>query len=200
MKIIKLLVGISTAVSLSFGGGDRAPVTVDAVEIPAGPSPFYIGITGGAIQVNNDFSKEEISATTVTLAAGYTYNEYITVEARYTLGVDTSYDAGNITPAVPDYDGDVSNIGIYLKPTYSFGEVGVYALLGYGKLYLSDLNGGDAAEEGFQWGAGLSYAITEHISVYAEYLSLYDDTGFDYVAQLDDVTAEAVNVGLTYRF
>ena len=58
----------------------------------------------------------------------------------------------------------------------------------------------DAVEDGFQWGLGASYAFTEEVSVFADYISLYDDTGFDYRAKLDDVDADTWTVGLTYNF
>ncbi len=200
MKLPRLLFGIFAAASFAFSGGDMAPVETEVAPIPAGLTPYYVGLSGGSLIVNNDFTNEEITASTATLSLGYIYNEYISLEARYTLGFDTSYDEGDLVGVTTPYDGDVSNWGVYLKPTYSFGDFGIYGLLGYGSLMLSDLNGGDATEDGFQWGAGVSYAVSEHISIYAEYLSLYDDTGFDYTALLDDVTAEAVNIGLTYRF
>jgi opacity protein-like surface antigen len=65
---------------------------------------------------------------------------------------------------------------------------------------LSDINGGDAYEDGFQYGLGAAYNITENFSVFAAYVWLYDDTGFDYVAQRDDVDANVWTLGVSYKF
>ena len=65
---------------------------------------------------------------------------------------------------------------------------------------LEDLAGGDAEENGFHWGLGASYEFKEDILVFADYVALYDDTGFDYRAQLDDVNADTWTVGLTFKF
>ena len=135
------------------------------------------------------------------LQAGYQVNEYLALEGRYTFGMGGSdYDSGNLTNATDTYDGDLSTWGIYVKPMYPIGDFSLYGLLGYGEIMLEDLAGGDAVEGGFQWGLGASYAFTEEISVFADYVSLYDDTGFDYRAQLSNVDADAWTVGITYNF
>jgi len=113
---------------------------------------------------------------------------------------DSDYDSGNLTSISNDYDGDLSTWGIYVKPMYPIGDFSLYALLGYGEVILDDLVGGDAVEDGFQWGLGASYTFTEEISVFADYISLYDDTGFDYRAKLDDVDADVWMVGFSYNF
>ncbi len=201
-KILSILsLPVLTTLTL-HAGGDMAPVKCDTIPIPPQSEPsFYLTLSGGAPQVNDDYTDEEISATILTIGAGYIYNEYLSIEARYTASFDTSYDAGNVSPAPTPYSGDITNAAIYLKPTYDITEdIGIYALAGYGSLSLNDLSGADATEEGFQWGAGVSYAITENISLFAEYLNLYDDTGFDYVARLDGITVEAISIGVSYRF
>ena len=65
---------------------------------------------------------------------------------------------------------------------------------------LDDLVLGDAYEDGFQWGLGADYAINENFSVFVDYISLYDDRGFDYRAQLDDIDADTWTLGVSYRF
>ncbi len=79
-------------------------------------------------------------------------------------------------------------------------EFNVYALLGYGGVQLGNLESGDAAESGFQWGLGASYDATETIAVFVDYVKLYDDTGFDYRAQLEDVDSDAWTLGVSYIF
>jgi opacity protein-like surface antigen len=83
---------------------------------------------------------------------------------------------------------------------YPIGDFNIYALLGYGGVKLDDLVLGDAYEDGFQWGLGANYNINENFSVFADYVSLYDDTGFDYRAQLHNIDADTWTVGVSYKF
>jgi len=201
-KSVLSLVSIMALSGLAYAGGDMTKVVEPVVEIPeVKVNPFYIGLGMGEAYVNDDATDEEISATTLMLQAGYQINDYLAVEGRYTFGLGgTDYDSGNLGSFANDYDGDLSTWGIYVKPMYPIGDFSLYALLGYGGVMLDDLVGGDAVENGFQWGLGASYAFTEEISIFADYVSLYDDTGFDYRAQLDDVDADTWTVGITYNF
>ena len=209
-KTIKIsLTSMLLCSSLAMAGGDVAPV-VDVVEPVAvvGNSGFYLGLGVSAMSLNNDYSKEEFSSTGVTLQAGYQFNEYIAVEGRYTKNVgDLDYDHGTTAnPNYGDYPGDFSNIAIYLKPMYSFDDFSVYALLGYGEVTLTDLphpstpGSVDRAEDGFQWGLGGSYAFTENISVFVDYVKMYDDKGFDYRGKKDDIDSDLWTLGVTYKF
>jgi len=76
----------------------------------------------------------------------------------------------------------------------------VYALLGYGGTQLGNLEGGDAYESGLHWGLGAQYEVMENLLVFADYVRLYDGTGFDYRAQDEDVDADTWTIGLSYRF
>ncbi|UPT77358.1 porin family protein [Sulfurovum sp. XGS-02] len=201
-KSIVSLVSIMALSGMAYAGGDMTKVVEPVVEIPeVEVNPFYAGFGLGEVSVNNDTTDEEISSTTLMIQAGYQVNEYLAFEGRYSFGLgDSDYDAGNLTNVANAYDGDVSTWGVYVKPMYPIGEFSLYALLGYGEVMLDDLAGGDAVEGGFQWGVGASYAFTEEISIFADYVSLYDDTGFGYRAQTSDVDADAWTVGLSYNF
>ena len=201
-KSVLSLVSIMALSGLVYAGGDMGTAVEPVVEIPeVEVNPYYVGIGMGETSVNDDTTSEEISATTLMLQAGYQVNDYLALEGRYTFGLGSSdYDAGNLSGLGNNYDGDLSTWGVYVKPMYPIGDISLYALLGYGGVMLDDLAGGDAVEDGFQWGLGASYAFTEEMSVFADYVSLYDDTGFDYRAKLDDVDADTWTVGLTYNF
>ena len=195
------IVSILALSGLAFAGGDIAPVE-PVVETPVvmEQSPFYLGVGIGTAAVNDDDTDEEFESTTLMLQAGYQYNAYLALEGRYTFGVDTDYDSGNTGGSSSDYDGDFSSWGLYVKPMYPIGDFSLYALLGYGGVMLDDLAGGDAYEDGFHWGLGASYAMSDNYIVFVDYVALYDDTGFDYRAKLDDVDADTWTFGLTYRF
>ncbi len=184
-----------------MAGGDIVPVEEPvAVPVLVDNSAFYVGLGLGQGFVNDDQTQEEMKATTLMLQAGYQYNKYIAVEGRYTFGLSMDYAPGLTTNTPDDYDGDFSGWGIYLKPMYPMGDFSVYGLLGYGGVQLSDLEKGDAYASGFQWGFGAQYAVTDTIVVFADYVKLYDDTGFDYRAQLEDVDSDTWTIGLSYKF
>lgn len=199
-KITLSLISILVLSGLSYAGGDIAPVEEPIVTPVLDDSAFYIGMGIGDAVLNNDGTNEEFSSTTLMLQAGYQYNTYIALEGRYTFGFGTDYDAGITNGILGGYDGDISNWGLYVKPMYPIGDFNIYALLGYGGVMLSDINGGDAYESGFQWGLGASYAMSEQISIFVDYVALYDDTGFDYVARLNDIDSDTWTVGLSYKF
>ena len=196
------LISIMALSGLAYAGGDMTTAVEPVIEIPeVKVNPFYAGVGIGEAYVNDDVTNEEISATTLMLQAGYQYNEYLAIEGRYAFGLGGSdYDAGNLAGLSNGYDGDLSTWGVYLKPEYPIGDISLYALLGYGGLMLDDLMSGDAVENGFQWGLGARFSFTEEVSVFADYISLYDDTGFDYRAKLDDVDADTWTVGFSYNF
>ena len=182
-----------------YAGGDIVPVE-PAPLVLEDAGAFYAGIGAGRLNVKNNTSKEKIDATMVELSLGYQVSSYFAVEGRYAFGFNTEYDKGSVANPVQPYNGKVSQWGIYFKPQYTFGDFGIYGLLGFGQVRLNDLLGDNAVEEGFQWGLGGSYAVTEHWSLYGEYLWLYDDKGFDYAAKLADVKVNAWSFGVQYRF
>lgn len=200
-KIVLSLVSIMALSGLAYAGGNFASVE-DVVEVPVveDQSAFYVGLGFGSTTIDNSISNEEISSTMLMLQGGYQYNQYVSFEGRYTFGLSTDYKAGNIVNPPFIYDGQVDSWGIYVKPMYPIGDFSVYALLGYGGVQLNDILNGNAYEYGFQWGLGAQYAVTESILVFADYVKLYDDTGFDYVAQQANVDADTWTVGLSYRF
>ena len=195
------IVSVLALNGLAVAGGDIAPVE-PIVETPVivEQNPYYIGIGIGNASVNNDNSSEEFESTTLMLQAGYLYSEYIAIEGRYTFGLDTDYSPGNTNAQSNDYSGDFSSWGIYVKPMYPVGNLNLYALLGYGGVMLDDLKEGDAYESGLQWGLGASYTINDNYDIFVDYVSLYDDTGFDYRARLEDVDADTWTFGVSYKF
>jgi len=103
-----------------------------------------------------------------------------------------------------DADIDLSNIAIYLKPIYPIGSLSLYGLLGYGKIEREFNQEPNHSWDGsgFQWGAGLQYAIRENLSVFADYTRWYDEDGeaHDRLPRLLDTDFSAITLGLTYKF
>ncbi len=162
----------------------------------------------GSLKLKNDFTKEHFKTKALTLQAGYKINDYLALEGRYTHHVgDVEYDHGtdhrvNESVDIDDYPTDFTNIALYFKPSYSYEKVTAYALLGYGEVELTNipLGGVDRAEAGFQWGIGLTYEVNENLSLFVDYVTLYDDKGFNYRATNSDIKVDALTVGVSYRF
>jgi len=162
------------------------------------------------------------------LLAGYKFNQYVAIEGRYWGSMDTrSWSGSETVNGQPDgswdySDGDFEAWGIYVKPMYPVTETfDVYALLGYGNTSINDkfynIEGVGSAdlldEDGFQWGIGASYAFTENLSLFADYVALcndvdqhadwnalYNDNWYDYDTTDIEVSVYTVNFGLMYKF
>ena len=163
-------------------------------------SSYYVGAGLGKGVVDNKQSQEKMDSTSVTLQAGYKYNEYVAVEGRYSFGFNMDYSPGLTGNNSNDYNGDYSSWGIYLKPMYPVYDFNIYGLLGYGGVQLSNLDSGDAYESGFQWGLGTEYNINENFAVFVDYVKVYDDNGFDYRAVSEDVESDIWTLGVSYKF
>ena len=180
MKKVSLsIVALLAMNTFAVAGGDfTAPVEpqVNIPEVEESTGSFYVGAGYSYINLDADIVEHDSDAT--LLLAGYNFNQYIAVEARYAGLTDC-----------------IDNAAIYAKPMYPIGDAAkVYALLGYGDTSY-DNGVVDNSENGFQWGLGANYAVTENIGVFADYTNLYDDT----FAGVDS-TVDAINVGVTYTF
>lgn len=204
MKHVTLSVLAMMAISsMGFAGGGTAPVVEPVVTIPAGeeaakPNGFYAGIGLSVVIAYEDkgsfFDHEAGQERTgdVTLLGGYEFNPYIAVEARY------------MNSFTHDDMLDRNLWGVYVKPQYPITEeLNVYGLLGYGSFELDGKNGSgiDIDEDGFQWGAGISYDITDNIVLFVDYLNIANDLDVDlFFNPSVDIDSEAVTVGAIYKF
>ncbi|RUM72778.1 MAG: porin family protein [Sulfurovum sp.] len=189
--------------SVAMAGGDIAPVepVVETPQVTEAPAPalngFYAGLGYSCLQMGLDTPDVDIKAMSgISLTAGYEINPYLAVEGRYTVNVgDINYKTWNIDE---DKSWDLSNIGLYLKPKYTYNQFGLYGLLGYGQVTFD--NGTSYSEAGLQYGAGVNMMATDNIEVYADYRRLYDDTGFDDYVQNRDVAVNSFTFGANYHF
>jgi len=197
---IKLLTTVTTLLlltHLSYAGGDIAPqepelTMPELIDNIVSDNYLYAGLGYSYMNMNDDTRNTDISGNAVTFLAGYKFHQYLAVEGRYSLSLsDLDVDG-------TDRSWDMSNIALYLKPQYSFNQVTVYGLLGYGEVTLD--NGSSYSEDGFQWGLGASYAATENIDIFVDYTRLYDDNGFDTFTANNDIIFDNVTVGVNYNF
>jgi len=192
-KFTLSVAALLTMGTFAMAGGDIAPVEpiVETPVVEESTGAFYLGLGYSYMNMNIDApttthsrasTEEDHNGDAVLLLAGYNFNEYVGVEARYAGFTDC-----------------LENTAIYLKPMYPFGEVTVYGLLGYGETSY-DNGAVDLSESGFQWGIGANYGIMDNVSVFVDYTRLYDDSGFDSQLTHADFMVDAVSVGVTYTF
>ena len=197
-KSIVVLGSLIAMNSFAFAGGEIVPVSASPMGT-ADNSSFYVGLgfsgisTRDAASSLNFFNDEagQDRLVNITLQAGYDYNEYIAFEGRYT------------TTIARDDIVEMNGWSIFVKPQYPVTEdFNVYALLGFGGITLdpASLNYVDVDDNGFQWGLGASYEITENISVFADYTNLANDMDGIYGNGALQVDADALTLGLTYKF
>jgi len=218
--------------SFAVAGGDIAPIQEPVVEVPEVVAPvtdagFYVGIGYGSLSGDETYTYADIAGASVSveqesrdfdqllLMAGYQFNSYVTVEGRYWLGMndlsDNFWYAGELVMTKNELDA----WGIYVKPQYPVTpEFNIYALLGYATTTLDQTAEVNTAGvnprfststdlDGFSWGIGASYTFNDSVSIFVDYVSLYDDTydEYDYDALASsDFTIDTINVGVSYRF
>lgn len=189
------------ASTMMMAGGDIAPV-VDEPVMVVEDNGFYLGLGYGfmnvtvddAITGTNNFDEDFSS---VMLQAGYKFNSYFAVEGRYWFGLDdVTKTSGTYSETVDAPDA----WGIYAKPMFPVTEdLDIYGLVGYASADIdySDSTGYSGSDnyDGFSWGLGLSYAITDSFTVFADYVALTDET-----IEFADINIETYNVGVTYNF
>lgn len=209
----KFTVSVAAALAMStfaMAGGDIAPVepvVEPVVEAVVDDSGFYIG--GAYSYINgeqehtaqydgySDYTYEE-DWNAIMLQAGYKFNKYVALEGRYWFSIGDA--TANDGDGDGDYDieDDLTAWGIYVKPMYPVAEnFNIYALLGYANVEIENWD-----ESGFSWGLGAAYSFTENVSVFVDFVRLYDDDEMDYSKRTYsiDSTIDAWNFGVTYKF
>ena len=206
----KVIFSLTVAAALStaaFAGKNVAPVSIPPLPVPTKPKapvvvpPLGLYIGGGLTFVKSecqcdtnvkfsDGSTSKVnSAKTygINLKAGYSFNEYIAIEAKYLY-----------TPW-GDEDKTLKHYGIYLKPTAPVSEnLDVYGLLGYGKTECETIK---ESHKGLAWGLGAEYTLgqkkdglKEGWGVYAEYSRPIKKSGSK------NITTNALSGGVSYHF
>ena len=207
MNIIKLsAVTLLLTSTLAMAGGDIDPVepsveTPEITEPESAPTPskskFYAGLGYSCLNMGLDTPDWEATAMgAISATAGYNLNSFLAIEARYTASLgDINTKTWNTDV---DESWDMSNIGLYVKPQFTMNRFKVYGLIGYGQTTFD--NGTSYAENGIQYGGGLSAMIGKNVDIYIDYRRLYDDTDFDGFAPGKDAAVNSFTVGVNYHF
>ena len=215
----KIAMALSVAMVLGSAVYAGKDVTVAESKVVPVLSPWYVGIGYSNLKMDRDCgtnikygdrpislqSSDSDRANGILLLGGYNFNDYLALEGRWTVALeDFKFDDGS---QISYY-----NAALYLKPHFEAGNLSVYGLLGYGYSHFDDDN--DLIDDGdsdFQYGAGISYKVTENLSVFADYTVLYDEDNSDpfhlessnprvRITRDCDVKVDSINVGFTYRF
>jgi len=185
--------------SAGFAGGDVEPAMIPAPEGAVDQSAFYVGLGLSAVSARDaglsmDFFDSAVGQDrlgNLTFQAGYEFNKYIGVEGRYATSI-----------AYEDVV-EMNGWSLFVKPQYPVTEAfDIYALIGYGGVQLEPASFAsvDVDDSGFQWGLGLSYDVTQSVSVFFDYTSLaYDMEGLYHNGALT-VDTDALTLGVSYRF
>ena len=228
MKKLNLsLAAIFAMGTFAVAGGDIAPVepVVEEPVVVESTGNFYLGLAYSYLSDNLDITDNagnfpgntagagatntvwDWDYSDIMLQAGYNFNDYIAIEGRYWIGIsDTNTFAGT------NVDTSVDAFGIYVKPQYTMDAFRIYALLGYATTdYQFDVTTASGwrngfatdSDDGFSWGLGASYAFTDNVAVFVDYVSIYSDDK-DYIDEGYNVnldrTVDTWNFGVTYNF
>lgn len=177
----------------------------------------YAGIGYGHAEVEDDYlfdGVDEITSIdydTLMLQIGYEAFPFLSFELRYW----GSYKDGdyslytNIDDPEPGSYKKMSSLGVYFKPTLPVtSQFSLYTLLGMASTEVdgkSQWNEKLLDEWDFSWGLGASFEIVENLSVFMDWVSLYDDTYDSYYSyyptyQPQLTSVDTLNFGLTYKF
>ena len=232
-KLTLSLAAIAAMGTFAVAGGDIAPVepVVDTPVVAPSDAGFYVGGAYGygnidthAVYSFNQLTLDDsFNTDSFMLQGGYKVNPYFAVEARYWFVGDESRKFALTKNGAPvaGFEGDAnyesSAWGIYVKPMYPVTDsFDIYALLGYGSVNVDASYTAPAIstktfstsydDGGFSWGLGASYDVTPHLSLFIDYVSIYDDSKTVAVSNMasgtfdTDLTVDSWNFGVTYKF
>jgi len=206
------LVAVLAMSTFVIAGGDIAPVE-PVIEEPiveaVSDAGFYLGLGYGWTSLettDNNFNPsitDSAKMGSIMIDAGYKFNQYIAVEGRYWFGLGDSNALG-WTGGVPG-DVTVDSWGIYVKPMYPVTDAfDIYALLGYGgsDITIDNVSGRNFEADGFSWGLGAAYDVTENVSVFLDYTEVInnDDIKFGGLPTNIDFSTDVVTFGVNYKF
>ena len=181
-----------------------AKAKMDTISVDLQKGHFYVGGGMSYQTLSNGTTQEKFTTFGKNIVVGYQYGDYMALEIRYSADVGPiDYDSGNIGVGDNDnYSTNFTNIGAYLKGIYPLGDISVYGLMGYGQVEITNVPEGNIGQlvKSIQFGGGISYRLYDKIILFADYVILYDDTGFDNIAKNDTISADLLTAGFTYKF
>ena len=151
------------------------------------PSPFYLGLAYS--YYDSSYGSTDVTTDGVLGLAGYNINDNFAIEGRYTETLSDLEIDGT------DRDKIISNIAVYLKAMYPLDNFALYGLFGYGQT-----SANNESEKAPQYGAGLSYDLSNNFGLFLDWTNLYDYSGLNYPGDSSDYEINAWNFGATYNY
>ena len=152
-------------------------------------SGIYAGLGLGANSLK--FSDSSNTIITLSLVAGYTFNQYLAAESRATIGVSNSKSI------------DYKNMSLFVKPKYEvMSGLDIYSLVGVGKTSANSINGDDtkASKATMQLGVGAGYKLENNFKIFADYTYLGKNTNAKYKNAPSTLKSGSLTAGVTYDF
>jgi len=175
--------------AVSFSGDLPSVASSDVVPV----DPLLGVYVGGSASLTQDGIKTIDTKGGILIGKNVTDN--LGVEVRYLHKVGSLVSQGDLLDISP-----YTSIAGYLKFRQRMGDFSPYVLIGYGRLCAVNRRGKVFKHLGGQWGAGLSYHLSDDVRLFADYTSLYSGKGFDGLKIGKPVNASAVLLGMAYKF
>ncbi|SEM45109.1 Opacity protein [Loktanella fryxellensis] len=195
--VITSAVALIATATTAFAGGIAAPVMEAAPVAPvavATPvivtndwSGFYLGgqIGTGDVELDNGVAAVEQDLSSYGVQAGYLYDL-----GSFVLGGEASYNVLDIDTLGDD--NSVTRVGVIAG--YDAGRFLPYLTGGYASLDVGLL---DESDDGYYYGVGAMYAVTDSLNVGIEYLDHQFD---DFASSGTDINAQTTSLKVNYAF
>lgn len=176
---------------------------------------WYIGGLYSAVDLSG-LPSDSRDFSTAGIIAGYQYNKFISFETRFSKGFSGSeynYDWRGIK--INDSTSDIEYQGsILIKLSYPVTDAfDFYATAGYSKIKIeqksvipnfdsdfiiigSDTYNGDFTENGFTYGLGINYKMSDKFNIFTDYQILPDWKA----SSINSENWDSINIGFTYEF
>ncbi len=203
MKISLIALIASVSASAAFAGGINEvvyePQPVAVAPVVVAPVSDWTGFYAGAQygQGSADVEGFGISVDAGDFDAYGLHAGYLRDFGQYVLGGELSYD--RVEPDEGGEDGDL--LRLKARAGADLGRFLPYITIGYGRLS-ADVEGEDLSEDGFLYGIGADYKVTDAISLGLEYTKqdfkdvLEDETGVSGI----DLDADLIQIRASYHF
>lgn len=216
--LVLLFAGSSVALAASPSNSDvelYASFNVSRLTTST-PFGYYIG-------------SDEVSLRTAVLAGGVKFNQYFATEVRVGTGISspserqvrkiiTTTDDTLAFEKHAEFSQDIT-FGIYAKGMYPLTDaITIYGLLGYahgdttitrrttvtnpttGATTSHNFWQADHGHGGLSYGVGVSFDLTDHFSIRADYIHLYDWSNSSVPGFTFEGKATTFSLGVTYSF
>jgi hypothetical protein len=148
------------------------PAPEPEAEAPPEEEPgrrFYAG--GGLGLIEHDVGPDSGTVTAINLRAGYFILPWLALEGQATVGVSEA----DLDRALNTEVDHKRSLGIYLKPHFNFGPLGLFAAIGYADNEIDVTGAGDVGDSGLSYGFGTRIP-TSAGAFDLEYIMLQDES------------------------